>query len=44
MIPICEKSEVTSIKKGKIFNISPNITHFSKFFSYRASYLLVYIV
>ena len=34
------KNEVTTIKKGKIFNISLNISHLS-FFSYRASYLLV---
>ena len=35
------KSEVTTIKKSKTFNISLNIAHFSIFFSYRASYLLV---
>ena len=35
------KSEVKTIKKCKIFNISLIIAHFSKFFSYRASYLFV---
>ena len=41
MISICKKSAVTTIKKGKIFNTSLNIAHFSKFVTYRASYLLV---
>ena len=35
------KSEVTTTKKGKIFNISPNIAHFLIKFSYRASCLTV---
>ena len=34
------KSEVTTIKKDKIFDISLNIAHFWKKISYRASYLL----
>ena len=35
------KCEVTTIKKGKIFNVSHAMVHLSKKISYRSSYLLV---